>query len=103
MRLKVALAVALVVATATGVWIYSRQTPSGITRNGDRNVLLITIDTLRADALGSYGGRAVTPNLDRLAAAGVRFAHGARARGRDPAVACQHSQRAIPVRARHSR
>ena len=42
--------------------------------NADRNVLLITIDTLRADALGSYGGRAVTPNLDRLAAAGARFA-----------------------------
>ncbi len=39
----------------------------------DQNVLLITIDTLRADALGSYGGRARTPNLDRLASAGVRF------------------------------
>jgi Flp pilus assembly protein TadD len=33
----------------------------------------VTIDTLRADALGSYGGRAATPNLDRLAAAGARF------------------------------
>ena len=39
----------------------------------DRNVLLVTIDTLRADALGSYGGRAATPNLDTLAARGVRF------------------------------
>src|SRR4051794_29411722 len=38
-----------------------------------QNVLLITIDTLRADALGSYGGRAATPALDRLAAEGVRF------------------------------
>ena len=38
-----------------------------------QNVLLITIDTLRADALGSYGGPAATPALDRLAAAGVRF------------------------------
>ena len=42
-----------------------------------QNVLLITIDTLRADALGSYGGPAATPNLDRLARQGVRydFAH----------------------------
>ena len=39
----------------------------------ERNVLLITIDTLRGDALGSYGGRAATPNLDRLAAGGARF------------------------------
>ncbi|MGH9144243.1 MAG: sulfatase-like hydrolase/transferase, partial [Vicinamibacterales bacterium] len=38
-----------------------------------QNVLLITIDTLRADALGSYGGPAATPALDRLAAQGVRF------------------------------
>jgi arylsulfatase A-like enzyme/Flp pilus assembly protein TadD len=38
-----------------------------------QNVLLITIDTLRADALGCYGGPATTPALDRLAAEGVRF------------------------------
>lgn len=38
------------------------------------NVLLITIDTLRADRLGTYGYRpARTPHLDRLAAEGVRF------------------------------
>lgn len=39
------------------------------------NVLLITVDTLRADALGSYGAGAAasTPTLDRLAAAGSRF------------------------------
>lgn len=44
-----------------------------IAPNPDRNVLLVTIDTLRADALGSYGGRASTPTLDRLAAHGARF------------------------------
>jgi arylsulfatase A-like enzyme/Tfp pilus assembly protein PilF len=44
-----------------------------IAPNPDRNILLVTIDTLRADALGAYGGRASTPNLDRLAAQGVRF------------------------------
>lgn len=39
------------------------------------NILLITIDTLRADRLGAYGHKpAATPALDRLAAGGVRFA-----------------------------
>ncbi len=38
-----------------------------------QNVLLVTIDTLRADALGSYGGPAATPALDQLASEGVRF------------------------------
>jgi choline-sulfatase len=39
------------------------------------NVLLITIDTLRADRLGSYGyADARTPVLDGLARQGVRFA-----------------------------
>lgn len=38
------------------------------------NVLLITIDTLRADHLSSYGyPRATSPAIDRLAAEGVRF------------------------------
>jgi arylsulfatase A-like enzyme len=38
------------------------------------NVVLITIDTLRADHLGCYGNSQVlTPNIDRLAAEGTRF------------------------------
>ena len=40
-----------------------------------RSLVLIVIDTLRADRTGAYGYRpAVTPTLDSLAAAGVRFA-----------------------------
>jgi choline-sulfatase len=40
------------------------------------NVLLITIDTVRADRLGAYGyQKASTPVLDRLAREGVRFAN----------------------------
>src|SRR5262245_3855133 len=40
----------------------------------DWNVLLITLDTTRADFLGCYGRKnATTPNLDRLAAEGVLF------------------------------
>src|SRR5207237_441722 len=38
------------------------------------NVLLITVDTLRADALGAYGhASALTPWIDKLARDGVRF------------------------------
>lgn len=38
------------------------------------NVLLVTLDTVRADALGCYGDpKARTPVLDRLARTGVRF------------------------------
>src|SRR5947207_8781045 len=47
---------------------------------GDRrpNVLLVSVDTLRADHLGSYGyGAAQTPALDALARRGLRFAQAA--------------------------
>jgi arylsulfatase A-like enzyme len=37
------------------------------------DVLVVMIDTLRADALGCYGGEARTPNMDALAARGVVF------------------------------
>lgn len=44
------------------------------TEPGVENVLLISIDTLRADRLGSYGyDRPTSPSLDRLAAEGARF------------------------------
>jgi arylsulfatase A-like enzyme len=37
------------------------------------NVVLVIIDTLRADYVGAYGGRAYTPSIDALAARGVRY------------------------------
>ncbi|MBI3547472.1 MAG: sulfatase [Elusimicrobia bacterium] len=37
------------------------------------SVLLVTLDAARADHLGLYGGRAATPELERLAASGTRF------------------------------
>jgi len=43
--------------------------PSGATSN----VLLIVIDTLRADMLSCYGGPVATPNIDALASSGVLF------------------------------
>ena len=69
----VAAIVVLAAAGGAGWWWFSRARPVEIVRTADQNVLLITIDTLRADALGSYGGAAETPNLDALAADGMRF------------------------------
>ena len=37
------------------------------------NVLLLVIDTLRADHVGAYGSQAQTPNIDELARQGLRF------------------------------
>lgn len=42
---------------------------------GARNVLVIVLDAVRADAMGMYGARrATSPHLDALAGSGVRFA-----------------------------
>ena len=61
--------IAMVVSLACG----SRGRDSGPSHPG-ANLLLITIDTLRADRVGSYGYEsAETPHLDRLAAEGIRF------------------------------
>ena len=63
-----------------------RQLPEGVALWGDpmivtpgrpagKNLVVILIDTLRADRLGAYGNRdGLTPHLDRFAAEGVRFA-----------------------------
>ncbi len=41
-----------------------------------RSIVMISVDTLRADHLGSYGyARGTSPGLDRLAAAGTVFDH----------------------------
>jgi choline-sulfatase len=64
---------AALVAVAGAAWVYFVSRSISIERRADQNILLITIDTLRADALGSYGGQALTPNLDQLAAEGIRF------------------------------
>jgi arylsulfatase A-like enzyme len=51
---------------------------NGVTRSTDAppsrpNVVLIVVDTLRADHVGAYGGAVATPAMDALAARGVRF------------------------------
>jgi len=47
---------------------------AGCGGGGTHSVVLVTLDTVRADALGAYGRTpSVTPHLDRLAAEGVLF------------------------------
>jgi choline-sulfatase len=65
---------AVVTAIVIGAWWWKTRAIAPLfVYSTEQNVLLITIDTLRGDALGSYGGRARTPNLDRLANEGLRF------------------------------
>ncbi len=57
----------------TKVSVPQRDASFGMARGF--NVLVVTFDTVRADAVGCYGDpRALTPNIDRLASRGVRFA-----------------------------
>jgi arylsulfatase A-like enzyme/predicted Zn-dependent protease len=60
----------------TAIWAVScapsDKKPDDLGQN-DLNVILVTIDTLRADHVGVYGGLAKTPSLDRLASEGVVF------------------------------
>jgi arylsulfatase A-like enzyme/tetratricopeptide (TPR) repeat protein len=50
--------------------------PVLVLRDETLNVLLVTLDTTRADRVGCYGyAKARTPNLDALARNGVRFAN----------------------------
>jgi arylsulfatase A-like enzyme/tetratricopeptide (TPR) repeat protein len=73
--MKRALVVLAAIGLAAVIVVLARRPPSfTIAPEPERNVLLVTIDTLRADAVGSYGGAAATPNLDHLAASGARFA-----------------------------
>lgn len=67
------LAVVVVLAVIVGAFLFARSRAS-LPRNPKLSVLLISIDTLRADALGVYGNATVaTPWIDRLANDGVRF------------------------------
>ncbi|MGB7293983.1 MAG: sulfatase-like hydrolase/transferase [Candidatus Aminicenantales bacterium] len=67
-------AVILIVALAAFFVIRFLKPEVKIKKDSRLNVLLVTLDTTRADGLGCYGStRARTPNLDGLAAAGVRF------------------------------
>ncbi len=63
----------LVLAAAFLVWHFFSP-GERVKRRTDLNVLLITLDTTRADRLGCYGyEKGSTPNLDSLASQGIRF------------------------------
>jgi len=65
---------AVAAAAALGFLVWSWLEPKALPRDPGLSVLLVSIDTLRADALGAYGNaRARTPWIDRLAREGVRF------------------------------
>jgi choline-sulfatase len=69
-------ALAFLVAAAGALWISSRRAHPSLEARACSgcNVLLITIDTLRADRVGAFGGPdGLTPNLDRLASEGLRL------------------------------
>jgi choline-sulfatase len=69
-------ALAFLVAAAGAVWLSSRRAHPLLEARSCSgcNVLLITIDTLRVDRVGAFGGPAgLTPNLDRLASEGLRL------------------------------
>jgi arylsulfatase A-like enzyme/tetratricopeptide (TPR) repeat protein len=74
-RWATALLVAAAALAGFAVWRSTSTYPATDSpADRPRDVLLITIDTLRADAVGAYGNpRGATPWIDRLAAAGVRF------------------------------
>ena len=70
------------ISAGMGLWSYDREVLAESrsiaalppVRGGKPNVLLIVLDTVRADALIDGGSpRSTTPNLSRLAARGVRF------------------------------
>jgi arylsulfatase A-like enzyme/tetratricopeptide (TPR) repeat protein len=68
--------VCLAAVVATLLFGSPVSNPAGQTRLSRRpNILLVTIDTLRADRVGAYGAKSpATPVMDRLAADGCLFA-----------------------------
>src|SRR5437667_11213936 len=70
-------ALIVVVVAAVGAWLlWSRGPHPSISSGACKgcNVLLITIDTLRSDRVGAFGGTGhLTPTLDRLAGGALRF------------------------------
>lgn len=65
-------------AIGAGTWLVARSSrrleQGAASGTGRLNLLLVTLDTTRADRLGCYGhAQAKTRHLDRLASEGVRF------------------------------
>ena len=67
----------LMLLTAVGMYLWKSGDlkKHKSTRTAGPNVVLITLDTTRVDALGVYGGENQTPVLDGLAEEGTVFTH----------------------------
>ena len=77
-RVLLATALALALAAAVRLGLRRSSLAPAWLGGGPRNLLVVTLDTLRADRVGSYGYAAArTPRLDALAARGLRFARAA--------------------------
>lgn len=73
MNKKKLLAILLLLLAASGLFFLLRRGGTGTAWN----VLIITLDTTRADHIGAYGYKtAQTPNIDLLARQGIRFENG---------------------------
>ncbi|MCC6408550.1 MAG: sulfatase [Planctomycetes bacterium] len=68
-----ALAAVAVLGASVLAWRLPSGRAEGPAASGKPNVVLLSIDTLRADRLGCYGGPVETPSLDALARDGVLF------------------------------
>jgi arylsulfatase A-like enzyme/Tfp pilus assembly protein PilF len=62
-----------IVAAGVGTWWLTRPAPFAQAPQLDQNVLLVTVDALRADRLSAYGGSVQTQALDELVRHGTRF------------------------------
>jgi arylsulfatase A-like enzyme/Flp pilus assembly protein TadD len=67
------IAAGILIALSIAAFLGTRSRWSQLHPKPSPNLLLISIDTLRADHLGLYGARAATPRLDALGRAGVVF------------------------------
>jgi len=71
MSRKIVILILVALTAAVGVWFFAG---GGLSGAEIRNVILISIDTCRADHLGCYGyPRKITPNIDALAKEAVVF------------------------------
>jgi len=69
-----ALAIGLALGAAVAWLLLRKPSPAKMRGGRDFNVILITLDTTRADRIGCYGFQDIeTPAIDLLASRGVRF------------------------------
>jgi len=65
---------ALASLLSLAVFACTDREPADASATAPRNVVLLTLDTTRADALGAYGQELpVSPRIDAMAAQGVLF------------------------------